>query len=206
MATDKKNSKNSKKAEEIQSAATPEKGECCGGCGCNDSGDAKSRRDFLTVTASAMGVVGAATAIWPLVDSMNPAADVLALSSTEQDISNIKPGQIMTIMWRGKPVFIRRRTKEEIKEAEDVNMADLKDPEPDSARVKKGKEEWLVVVGVCTHLGCVPTGDAGEYNGWFCPCHGSVYDTSGRIRKGPAPSNLVVPPYQFVSDTVIKIG
>jgi ubiquinol-cytochrome c reductase iron-sulfur subunit len=140
---------------------------------------------------------------------MNPAADTLALSTTEVDLTPVEVGQSITVMWRGKPVFIRRRTPEEIKEAESVNVADLRDKQPDSERVQKA--EWLVTVGVCTHLGCVPlgqkTGDSkGEFGGWFCPCHGSHYDTSGRIRKGPAPKNLAVPPYAFTSDTTIKIG
>ncbi len=143
---------------------------------------------------------------WPFIDSMNPAADVLALSTTEVDLSPIAPGQGITVMWRGKPVFIRRRTAEEIKTAQETSIDDLPDPETDSARVKEGKEEWLVLVGVCTHLGCIPIGETGEYGGWFCPCHGSHYDTSGRIRKGPAPTNLGVPEYAFISDNVIRIG
>ncbi|MFN7610986.1 MAG: ubiquinol-cytochrome c reductase iron-sulfur subunit, partial [bacterium] len=138
-----------------------------------------------------------------------PAADVLALSTTEVDLSKIPVGQSLTVMWRGKPVFVKHRTAEEIAAAKDVNVSQLPDPETDDVRVKK--PEWLVAVGVCTHLGCVPTGQGmtdnkGEFNGWFCPCHGSAYDTSGRIRKGPAPKNLVVPPYAFLNDTTIKIG
>ncbi len=165
------------------------------------------RRDFLILTATAMGAVGVGSAVWPLVNSMNPAADVLALASTEVDLSKVSEGQEIKVMWRGKPVFIRHRTTEEISKAKEVGLGDLIDPEPDDARVKKGKEQWLVMVGVCTHLGCVPLGDkAGDFGGWFCPCHGSHYDTSGRIRKGPAPLNLAVPPYEFVSDTVVRIG
>lgn len=167
----------------------------------------ETRRDFIVLTSYAMAGIGAAAVIWPFVDSMNPAADTLAMASTEVDISAVAVGQEIKVMWRGKPVFIRHRTKKNIAEAEAVKLGDLIDPETDAARVQKGKEEWLVVVGVCTHLGCVPLGNmAGEYGGWFCPCHGSHYDTSGRRRKGPAPKNLAVPPYQFVSDTKIKIG
>ena len=140
---------------------------------------------------------------------MNPAEDTLALGSTEVDLSNINVGQAKTVKWRGKPVFIRRRTSEEILEANDVDLKSLRHPENDKNRVQK--EEWLVLIGVCTHLGCVPLGQKmsdskGEYNGWFCPCHGSHYDSSGRIRKGPAPENLAVPPYTFINDTTIKIG
>lgn len=174
--------------------------------GIDTHNNGETRRDFMVLTASAIAGIGAAVAAWPFVDSMNPSADVLALASIEVDISSIQPGQNIKVMWRGKPVFIRRRTPEEIAAANDVNLAELVDPEPDSARVKQGHEEWLVTVGVCTHLGCVPLVNQGEYNGWFCPCHGSSYDTSGRIRKGPAPKNLLVPEYTFVSDTVVRIG
>lgn len=165
------------------------------------------RRDFVILTAQAMGALGAAAVIWPFVNSMNPSADVLALSSTEVDISPIAPGQEIKVMWRGKPVFIRHRTPEDIAAAEAVSLTELRDPQTDAERVKKGKEQWLVMVGVCTHLGCIPLGNlAGDYRGWFCPCHGSHYDTAGRIRKGPAPTNLVVPPFEFLSDTKVKIG
>jgi ubiquinol-cytochrome c reductase iron-sulfur subunit len=173
----------------------------------NHAPESQPRRDFLTLTAQAMGGLGAAALIWPFVDSMNPSADVLALASIEQDLSAIAEGQEIKVMWRGKPVFIRHRTAKNIEEAKAVNIAELRDPETDDMRVKPGKEQWLIAVGVCTHLGCVPIGsDAGEYKGWFCPCHGSHYDSSGRIRKGPAPTNLPVPPYEFVSDTKVKIG
>lgn len=166
-----------------------------------------NRRDFLVLTAQAMGAVGTAAIVWPFVDSMNPSADVLAMASTEVDISHITEGQEIKVVWRGKPVFIRHRTPENIAEAEKVDIAELRDPQPDSARVQKGHEQWLVMVGVCTHLGCVPLGNGtGDYKGWFCPCHGSHYDSAGRIRKGPAPQNLLVPPYQFVSDTMLRIG
>jgi ubiquinol-cytochrome c reductase iron-sulfur subunit len=166
----------------------------------------EKRRDFMVLTAAAMGGVGAAAAVWPLIDTMNPSAEVLAVSSIEQDLSGIKPGQSLKVMWRGKPVFIRHRTPEEIAEAQKVDVQSLPDPETDEARVKKGKEQWLVTLGICTHLGCVPLGNAGEYGGWLCPCHGSHYDLSGRIRKGPAPKNLEVPEYSFITDTMIRIG
>ena len=167
------------------------------------------RRDFLQLSTITLGAVGTAAFIWPFLKSMNPAEDTLALGTTEVDISSIEEGQSITVKWRGKPVFIRKSTKTEIEEAKAVNISDLKDPEQDVNRVKK--EEWLILVGVCTHLGCVPLGQKltdtkGEYNGWYCPCHGSHYDTSGRIRKGPAPENLPVPPYSFLNDTTIKIG
>ncbi len=168
-----------------------------------------SRRDFLLLTTGALGAVGAAVSIWPFIDSMNPARDTLALSTTEVDLAPVQVGQRLTIAWRGKPVFIDHRPPEEIKAAQEVDVSTLRDPQKDSDRVKK--PEWLVVVGVCTHLGCIPLGnkpgdDRGAYQGWFCPCHGSVYDTSARIRQGPAPQNLIVPPYEFTSDTAIKIG
>lgn len=166
----------------------------------------ENKRDFIVLTASAVGAVGAASAVWPLIDSLNPSADVLALASTEVDVSSIQQGQSITVMWRGTPVFIRHRTKDEIDQAIADDKEVLPDYETDADRVKKGKEQWLVMLGVCTHLGCVPLGQKGEYGGWFCPCHGSHYDTSGRIRKGPAPTNLGVPPYEFINDNVIKIG
>ena len=163
-----------------------------------------TRRDFLMVATGALGAVGVAGVVWPFIAQMNPSADVLALSSTEIDIGAVKEGQAITALWRGKPVFIRHRTKEEIAKAQADDNADLRDPQPDAKRVKK--PEWLILVGVCTHLGCVPLGYQGDYGGWFCPCHGSHYDTSGRIRKGPAPANLEVPTYEFLSDTQIRIG
>jgi ubiquinol-cytochrome c reductase iron-sulfur subunit len=171
-----------------------------------DDPDKTTRRDFMTLTASGMTAVGAACAAWPLVDSLNPSADVLALSSIEVEIGHVLPGQTMTAKWRGKPVFITHRTEEQIKEAVETPLKDLIDPEEDSARVKPGQSKWLVTIGICTHLGCVPISNKGDYDGWFCPCHGSHYDTSGRIRRGPAPLNLAVPPYEFISDTKIKIG
>jgi ubiquinol-cytochrome c reductase iron-sulfur subunit len=171
--------------------------------------DKQTRRDFLILGGAAMGAVAAATAVWPLISSMNPAADTLALSTADVDLTPVAVGQSITVVWRGKPVFVRHRTPKEIKEAEDVDIATLKDPEADSARVKK--TEWLILVGICTHLGCIPLGQKtgeprGEFDGWFCPCHGSQYDSSGRIRKGPAPRNLDVPPYAFLTDHSIKIG
>lgn len=169
----------------------------------------ESKRDLLGLTAASMAAIGAGAAGWTVVDSMNPAKDTLALATTEANLAALEEGQSMTVVWRGKPVFIRYRTSEEISAARAAKMADLKDPETDEQRVKK--EQYLVMIGICSHLGCVPSGQKpsdvkGEYNGWFCPCHGSQYDTSGRIRKGPAPTNMAVPPYEFISDTVIKIG
>ena len=162
------------------------------------------RREFIFTATYAVGAVGVGATIWPLIDQMNPDASVKALASTEVDISNVEKGQSITVLWRGKPVFIRRRTDEEIAKAREVNLDELKHPEKDEDRAKD--PEWLVMLGVCTHLGCVPLGDKGEYGGWFCPCHGSHYDTSGRIRKGPAPTNMEVPKYEFVNSNTIKIG
>jgi ubiquinol-cytochrome c reductase iron-sulfur subunit len=165
-----------------------------------------TRRDFILLAGTAMGGVGAAALAWPFINSMNPSADVLAASSIEVDLSPIQPGQSIKVKFRGAPVFIRHRTPEEIETARAVEMSELKDPQSDDARVQKGHEQWLVMIGVCTHLGCIPLGQSGDYNGWFCPCHGSHYDTSGRIRKGPAPKNLSIPPYVFLSDQRVKIG
>jgi ubiquinol-cytochrome c reductase iron-sulfur subunit len=175
----------------------------------SNSNGGGTRRDFLQLTAGAMGAVGTGVALWPFVNSLNPAKDTLALSSIEVDLTPIQVGQSITVVWRGKPVFIRRRTPEEIAEAEAVDISTLRDKQADKDRVKK--PEWLILVGICTHLGCIPQGQKvgetkGPNNGWFCPCHGSAYDTSGRIRSGPAPLNLPVPPYQFVTDTSVKIG
>ena len=162
------------------------------------------RRDFIFTASYALGAVGVGAAVWPLIDQMNPDQSVKALASTEVDVSSLEPGKSITVLWRGKPVFIKRRTQEEIAEARNVSIEDLPHPEKDEDRAKN--PEWLVMLGICTHLGCVPLGDKGEYNGWFCPCHGSHYDTSGRIRKGPAPKNLEVPKYEFVNSNTIKIG
>jgi ubiquinol-cytochrome c reductase iron-sulfur subunit len=165
------------------------------------------------------GAVGAVSVAWPFIDQMRPDASTLALASIEVNVAALQPGMSLTVKWRGKPVFIRNRTPEEIKAAADVPMAELKDPVARNANLAPdaqatgidrsggaGKENWIVMIGSCTHLGCVPLGQSGEYNGWFCPCHGSVYDTAGRIRKGPAPENLAIPTFSFKSDTVIQIG
>ncbi|MBO6757401.1 MAG: ubiquinol-cytochrome c reductase iron-sulfur subunit [Roseibium sp.] len=177
-----------------------------------------NRRDFLYIATGAMGVVGAGAVVWPFIDQMNPDASALALASVEVDVSAIEEGQSISVQWRGKPVFIRYRTAAEIEEANAVSLDELPDPlarnanlpsdapATDENRGAEGAEQWLIQVGVCTHFGCVPIGDAGEYNGWFCPCHGSHYDTAGRIRKGPAPENLLIPPFEFVEETMIKIG
>ena len=162
------------------------------------------RRDFIFTASYALGAVGVGAAVWPLIDQMNPDASVKALSSTEVNVSEVQLGQSITVLWRGKPVFIKRRTEEEIAKARQVDLKELKDPEKDEDRAKN--PEWLVMVGICTHLGCVPLGNKGDYDGWFCPCHGSHYDTSGRIRKGPAPTNLEIPKYEFVDSNTIKIG
>ncbi len=168
-----------------------------------------TKRDFLTLSATAFAAVGVGAIVWPFIASMNPARDVLALASTEVDLSPIATGMAVTVMWRGKPVFVRNRTAEEIAAARAVPLSELKDPATDQSRVQR--DNWLVVVGVCTHLGCVPLGQRptdvrGDYNGWFCPCHGSHYDGSARIRRGPAPANLPVPQYTFMTPTQIRIG
>jgi ubiquinol-cytochrome c reductase iron-sulfur subunit len=170
-----------------------------------------TKRDFLKLVTAAGAAVGVGSLAWPLIDSMNPSKDVLAVSSTTVELGSIAAGSAITVMWRGKPVFVRHRTTEEIKAATSVKQSDLTDPATDSSRVKSGHEDWLVVVGICTHLGCIPLGNKptearGDFGGWFCPCHGSQYDTSGRVRHGPAPANLPVPPYAFETDTKIKIG
>jgi ubiquinol-cytochrome c reductase iron-sulfur subunit len=181
------------------------------------------RRDFLVVAGNAFAAVGAASLLWPFIQQMNPDASTMALSSVEVDLAPVKEGQAITAMWRGKPIFIRNRTKAEIQSAIDVDVKTLPDdvarnenlppddPATDANRTIKGHENWIVLIGICTHLGCIPKGQAmgderGEFGGWFCPCHGSQYDTSGRIRKGPAPRNLEVPTYAFTTDTKIKIG
>ncbi|NDB82525.1 MAG: ubiquinol-cytochrome c reductase iron-sulfur subunit [Alphaproteobacteria bacterium] len=166
----------------------------------------ETKRDFVILTSSSIAVVGAACAAWPLIDSLNPSAEVLALSSIEVNLEHVQEGQAITVKWQGKPVFIKHRTQKEIDEARAVNVSTLKDPQSDDERVEQGKEQWLITVGICTHLGCIPINKQGDYDGWFCPCHGSHYDSSGRIRKGPASFNLAVPPYEFLTDTKIKIG
>jgi ubiquinol-cytochrome c reductase iron-sulfur subunit len=170
-----------------------------------------SKRDFLKLVAAASATIGVGAIAWPLIDSMNPSGDVLALSSVELDLAPIPAGQGITTVWRGKPIFVRHRTAAEVTTAEGVKLADLIDPQADSDRVKAGHDQWLVVIGICTHLGCVPLGNKttdprGDFGGYFCPCHGSQYDVSGRVRHGPAPANLPVPPYAFMTDTRIKIG
>ena len=169
----------------------------------------ENKRDFLMLTAGAFGAVGAGSFVWPFIDSMNPAADTLALATVEVPLDAVKVGQAITVTWQGKPVFIRHRTEEEIKAARDVDISTLRDKQSDEDRVQKA--EWLVMLGICTHLGCVPLGQKesdtkGDFDGWFCPCHGSHYDESGRIRKGPAPKNLIIPKYEFASDSLIRIG
>ena len=169
-------------------------------------GDDPNRRDFIHIAAMATGAVGVAATAWPFIDQMNPSGDTLALASIEQDIAKVVPGQQLVVKWRGKPVFVRHRTPAEIHAAVKDDHADMRDPAADASRTKAGKQEWLIVIGVCTHLGCVPNFGTGEYGGWFCPCHGSVYDTSGRIRQGPAPKNLELPDYEFTGPTKVKIG
>jgi ubiquinol-cytochrome c reductase iron-sulfur subunit len=181
------------------------------------------RRDFLVIAGNAFAAVGAASLLWPFIQQMNPDASTMALSSVEVDLAPVKEGQAITAMWRGKPIFIRNRTKTEVQSAEDVDVKNLPDedarnenlapdaPATDANRTTKGHENWIIIIGICTHLGCIPKGqalgdDRGEFGGWFCPCHGSQYDTAGRIRKGPAPRNMEVPPYAFATDTKIKIG
>lgn len=163
-----------------------------------------TRRDFLYVATGAVVAVGTGCAAWPFIDQGNPAADVRALASIEVDLAPVAEGQQITVNWRGKPVFVRHRTGADIEAARAVPLDELKDPQADEERAPR--PQWLVMVGVCTHLGCVPLADRGDYDGWFCPCHGSHYDTSGRIRKGPAPENLTVPDYAFLDDTTIVIG
>ncbi len=168
-------------------------------------GEASSRRDFIHIAAVSAAGVGGVAAVWPFVDQMNPSADTLALASIEYDLSKVLLGSTAVVKWRGKPVFVRHRTPKEIAEAVADDHAALRDPAVDASRHKAGKPEWLILVGVCTHLGCVPNG-GGPYGGWLCPCHGSVYDTAGRIRAGPAPLNLLMPDYEFLSPTKVKIG
>ena len=166
-----------------------------------------SRRDFLYIATGAVTAVGAAAVAWPLIAQLNPDASTVAAGAPiEVDLGPIAEGQVIKVFWRSKPIFISHRTKKEIEEARKVDVARLPDPQPDDKRVKPGHDQWLVLIGICTHLGCIPIAHQGAYDGFFCPCHGSVYDTSGRIRSGPAPANLALPPYEFVSDTKIKIG
>jgi ubiquinol-cytochrome c reductase iron-sulfur subunit len=171
------------------------------------SADHPTRRDFLFVATGAVAAVGAAAAVWPLVSQMNPdAATIAAGAPIEVDLAPIAEGQDIKVFWRGKPIYVSHRTKKQIDEARSVAVSSLPDPQSDESRVKPGHDQWLVVIGICTHLGCIPIAHEGNYDGFFCPCHGSQYDSSGRIRQGPAPLNLAVPPYTFVSDTKIQIG
>ena len=183
------------------------------------AGGGPTRRDFLYLTTGMAGAVGAVAVAWPFIDQMRPDASTLAMASIEVDVSALEPGMSLTVKWRGKPVFIRNRTPKEVEDANKVDVSELKDPLARNANVAadapatdvdrsagKGKENWLVMIGVCTHLGCVPLGESGEFGGWFCPCHGSVYDTAGRIRQGPAPENMAIPVSSFISDTVIRVG
>ena len=166
-----------------------------------------TRRDFLFIATGVVGAVGAVAAAIPLVGQMNPDASTIAAGAPiDVDLSPIAEGQVIKVFWRGKPIFINHRSKKEIEEAQNVNLASLPDPQPDSARVKAGHAQYQVLIAICTHLGCIPLAHQGSYDGYFCPCHGSVYDTSGRIRQGPAPTNLALPPYEFLSDSKIRIG
>ena len=171
------------------------------------SSPGQSRRDFLFVATGAAAAVGAAATVWPLVSQMNPDASTIAAGAPiDVDLAPIAEGQDIKVFWRGKPIYIMHRTAKQVKEAQSVNVSSLPDPQPDSARVKEGHDQWLVVIGICTHLGCIPIAHEGKYDGFFCPCHGSQYDSSGRVRQGPAPLNLPIPPYAFLSDSKIKIG
>ena len=170
-----------------------------------------SKRDFLKLVGGSAAVIGIGALAWPLIDSMNPSSDVLALSSLDVDLKPIPAGQGITVTWRGKPIFLRHRTPEEIKTSQATPLNALIEPVPDSGRVKAGHEQWVVMIGICTHLGCIPLGGKptdprGDYGGYLCPCHGSQYDVAGRVRHGPAPANLPLPPYEFTGDTKVKIG
>jgi ubiquinol-cytochrome c reductase iron-sulfur subunit len=183
----------------------------------NDTAE-PTRRDFLYIATGAVAAVGAAAFVWPFIDQMNPDAATLALAEIDVDVSQVAEGQSITAKWRGKPIFIRQRTAQEVEEAKTTDLGELKDPiarnaniaadapATDVNRAAEGREQWLVMVGVCTHLGCIPLGQSGNYDGWFCPCHGSHYDTAGRIRQGPAPTNMEIPPFTFTSDTTVRIG
>ena len=166
-----------------------------------------SRRDFLYIATATAAAVGAATTLVPLVSQMNPDASTIAAGAPiEFDLSPVVEGQIVKVFWRSKPIFIFHRSQKEIDEARQLNWHDLIDPEPDTARVKPGHDAWLIVIGICTHLGCIPLPHQGDFGGWFCPCHGSQYDSAGRVRRGPAPKNLYLPPYSFLSATKVRIG
>ena len=166
-----------------------------------------TRRDFLYIATGAAAAVATAGALWPIIAQMNPDASTIALGAPiEVDLTPIAEGQVIKVFWRSKPIFINHRSKKQIRDAQNVDVAKLPDPQPDSARVKPGHEQWQVLIAICTHLGCIPLADQGPYDGYFCPCHGSIYDTSGRIRQGPAPLNLALPPYEFLSNTKVRIG
>ncbi len=166
-----------------------------------------TRRDFLYIATGATAALGGAAALVPLISQMNPDASTIAAGAPiEVDLAPIVVGQAIKVFWRSKPIFINHRSPKEIEAAQNVQLSSLPDPVPDSERVKKGHDQWLVLIGICTHLGCIPLDHSGPFDGFFCPCHGSVYDTAGRIRSGPAPANLVLPPYEFLTDTKIKIG
>jgi ubiquinol-cytochrome c reductase iron-sulfur subunit len=182
------------------------------------TGGEPTRRDFLLIATGAFGAIGVAALAWPFIDQMNPDASALALATTEVDVSSMEPGQSIKVIWRGKPVFIRYRTEKEVAEARAVSLDELKDPDArnanlggnadasDANRSVAGREDWIIMVGVCTHFGCIPLGQQGDFGGWFCPCHGSHYDTAGRIRKGPAPENLAIPEYEFLDESTLRIG
>ena len=177
----------------------------------DESAQEPRRRDFLNIAAVVWAGAGAAVVVLPLINQMNPSADVLAQSSTEIDLSKIAPGQAIKTSFRKQPLFVRNLTPAEIAEANKVSMSELRDPETLAARTRPGHENWLITLGVCTHLGCIPLGAAegenrGQFGGYFCPCHGSQYDTAARIRKGPAPKNLTVPPYTFNTPTTVTVG
>ena len=177
----------------------------------NDEHIDEGKRDFIYITTGAVAAGGVAALAWPLVSQMGKAADTLAAGSVEIDLSGVVEGQQLKVLWRGKPIFVRHRTPKEIAMAENVSLVDLPDPQSDNSRLIPNTEgkinpNFLVMIGVCTHFGCIPVGESGDFDGWYCPCHGSHYDTSGRIRKGPAPANLEIPPYEYISDTVIKVG
>jgi ubiquinol-cytochrome c reductase iron-sulfur subunit len=188
----------------------------CGADGWNKRGTAHvttmssaepTRRDFIYIATGAVAAVGAAGTLVPLIAQMNPDASTIAAGAPiEVDLAPIADGQVIKVFWRGKPIYVNHRSKKQIEEAQNVDVAKLPDPQADSARVKPGHDQWQVLIGICTHLGCIPIAHQGPYDGYFCPCHGSVYDTSGRIRSGPAPQNLALPPYEFLSDTKIRIG
>ena len=177
----------------------------------HDTAPDGSKRDFLKLVGASAAVIGIGALAWPLIDSMNPSSDVLALSSVDVDLAPVPAGSGITVVWRGKPIFVRHRTPAEIKTSQDTPLSAMIEPVPDAERVKAGHEQWLIAIGICTHLGCIPNGNKptdprGEYGGWLCPCHGSQYDVAGRVRHGPAPYNLFLPPYDFTADTKIKIG